>query len=372
MDEFTLVVPSYNNRGFFLNRLCEYYSNVDFRILIVDSSLKPQKIAIKNKNIEYVHCPTFNYFEKLEFAFSQVKTPYSALCADDDFSIPSGIIQCVSFLKENKEYASCQGTSSYFFNSFNTKFYPLFPERYNLDVSQNSVEERIVYLFENYMYLHYAVHRTETLHKISKELKSTSSKIYGLVEYFFNIISLLEGKHKKINVFYSVRQFDLNSAYKKYPKLLDIKNCDEANAELENIKRILSTLITEKTKNDSMIAASCIDFIFNESPFFYGGFNSSSDENNGEVFKNRKVKKVIASIPYIHKAKNYYSILMNKVNRTKWHYVDSRKNALILKYQDVEGYPKLYFKGMKELNYIYSIIRKHKKYFFMPFSVYIW
>jgi glycosyltransferase domain-containing protein len=357
-EHFTLVVPSYNNRRKFLNRLCEYYATANFSILIVDSSVKPQNLHFKNQNIKYIHCPTLNYYEKLKLAVDSINTPYASLCADDDFLIPFGIEQCISFLTENLQYSSCQGTSSYFFNSFYTKFYPLFSNRYNFDVLQNNPIERINYLFDNYMYLHYSVHRTEVLKDITSHLIATPPKLYGLVEFFFNIISLTGGKHKTINVLYSIRQFDLNSAYHKYPKIHEVKTSLEANKELEKIKLTLAEYLTKNGNCDILEAIKGIDFVFNESSFFYKN-NSENEKNNGEIIRNNSVKKIINTIPFIKCLKTFYTYSILKTRRFKEHYYLSRKKSIIINAQHLEGYPNLNFKDNEELCKIHSIIRKH-------------
>ena len=99
-----------------MNRLLKFYDEYSekFNFLILDSSSQiPEKSILKyfkRDNVEY-HKFDSNIFYATKIAEGSIhiKTKYAVCCADDDFLIPSGIINAKEYLEKNSNYASAHG-----------------------------------------------------------------------------------------------------------------------------------------------------------------------------------------------------------------------------------------------------------------------
>ena len=113
--EITIVIITYN-RYSFLNRLLKFYDFYDekFNFLILDSSTQKLEKSLlkylKRENVEYHKFdPNIFFVAKIAEGSKHIKTKYAVCCADDDFLIPSGIINSKEYLEENSNYASAHG-----------------------------------------------------------------------------------------------------------------------------------------------------------------------------------------------------------------------------------------------------------------------
>jgi glycosyltransferase domain-containing protein len=218
-DEFTLIVPTYNRHPFLL-RLLGFYESYDFpfRIVVLDSSsddLESEELkrllAHKRINYEEFESNTFPD-EKIARGLGNVKTPYAALCGDDDFIIPSAVSQCIEFLEQKPDYSCAQG---YFIqNGVTSKlkggqfcWWPLYENTTSNECAR--AHERVhAYLTQSGKAggpQFYAVHRSNTLRMIWKESIKYASD-YGLGELFSGCMSLICGKRKTLPIFYSTRE----------------------------------------------------------------------------------------------------------------------------------------------------------------------
>src|SRR3989344_5702184 len=100
-NKVDLFIPTFN-RPQFLKRILDYYNsyNVDFNIIIVDSSNQKNKKINKRSISLYPHLK-IKYFDKISgnmnfhIKFGDMvkyaKSKYCVFCPDDDFIIPNGI-----------------------------------------------------------------------------------------------------------------------------------------------------------------------------------------------------------------------------------------------------------------------------------------
>jgi len=98
--DLTLVIPTHN-RPKRLRRILEYYSEIEIRIMICDSSKDKFPKKYLGKNVKHFHYKNWPYSKKLSNCIKKVKTKYLLICADDDFIIPSAIKKCIDFLVKN-------------------------------------------------------------------------------------------------------------------------------------------------------------------------------------------------------------------------------------------------------------------------------
>ena len=103
MDDFTLVIPTYN-RPQQLSALLEYLEaeRAGFRVLVLDSS-RPEVVARNRERtvrstlvVEYAEFPPETRpFDKFSAGTNKVTTPFCALCADDDLIVVDGVQRCL-------------------------------------------------------------------------------------------------------------------------------------------------------------------------------------------------------------------------------------------------------------------------------------
>lgn len=126
LKKLTLVIPTYN-RNYYLSRCLWYHAHFPFgEIIVADSSPEEKKVVNRETvvkiremfgaNIRYLEYEpeTEKYggdiYRKWGDAVHHVKTEYSQICTDKEFLIPTTLVKSTSFLDENEEYGSAEGT----------------------------------------------------------------------------------------------------------------------------------------------------------------------------------------------------------------------------------------------------------------------
>ena len=199
-------------------RLLKFYAHYDqrFNFLILDSSsddLNDNDLTnyLERENVEYKKFdPEIFFIDKIADGSSFITTPFTALCADDDFLIPTGILESRKFLIENTNYTSAHGL---YFNHTCAKeaqkngftIDPLYQNGQSAE--QGTGKERMnAYLSGKTIYNPmYAVHRTDLFQSIWAETKTYVSD-WGLSELFPCSLSFIYGKMKVLPVFYASRE----------------------------------------------------------------------------------------------------------------------------------------------------------------------
>jgi glycosyltransferase domain-containing protein len=213
---FTIIIPTYN-RYKFLKRSLDFYCQFknNFNILILDSSNKSVKKNLNyfnyKKNIQYIKFNSSIFIaDKIAQGSVYVKTPYSVLCADDDFVVPNAVLKCIQFLKKQKDYSSVQGLCyKHELLNKNGKF----KLKFNLSNSsfesielENPIKRLYIYSNNHYVYnSYYAVQRNKTFLKIWSE-SSKYAKDWAMAEFFPCAMSLLLGKMKVLPIYFNSRK----------------------------------------------------------------------------------------------------------------------------------------------------------------------
>jgi glycosyltransferase domain-containing protein len=215
--DITIVVITFN-RYSYLKRLLNFYEQyeIKFNFLILDSSSGKisEELDQYLQNQEHINHQRYGsdifFADKIAEGCKHIKTPYVTLCADDDFLIPSGVIQAKEFLTQNSDYSSAHGL--YFNHSsvegsskFGFHISPLYADGHSAE--DNLPLERITaYLSgKTKYYPMYAVHQTELFQTIWSETKEYVSD-WGLSELFPCALSLACGKMKVLPIFYASRE----------------------------------------------------------------------------------------------------------------------------------------------------------------------
>jgi glycosyltransferase domain-containing protein len=203
LEEVTIIIPTHN-RNFLLKRSIEYYSNFNCSIIICDSSENKSIEFLNNSNLIYLHYINITFAKKLYNAITHVKTKYVCLSADDDFLSLNGVHEGVLFLENNHDYYSVQGRFLQFYSNKN-KFTTvnLYDAAGLIHYDSDSPFQRASDSSKNGMQLLYALHRTKGL--LNSLKVSEICKPLTMVEYTSNLVPLLYGKHKMLNIFWMAR-----------------------------------------------------------------------------------------------------------------------------------------------------------------------
>ncbi|MBN2638847.1 MAG: TIGR00180 family glycosyltransferase [Bacteroidales bacterium] len=248
-DKFTLIITTYNRYQYLL-RLLNYYRNFGFpfSIIILDSSSDDisihsdefQRLFDHQRIIYKKYDSKIFIAEKIAKGIEDVSTPFSCLCADDDFILPIGIDKCVDFLEMNPDYSLAQGKFIVHWKGlFTNKFYWAVGYPNDHSVQNKDPLERFESHLLDYEVTFYAVHRTEVLKSIWKET-STNFRDWGLHEIFPSSLSMLMGKKAVLPVLFSSRE--------KHDFSVDVPELINSQYSIDRID-LATNLIFEKLIN---------------------------------------------------------------------------------------------------------------------------
>lgn len=197
LSKLTIIIITYNRQPYAIRNM-QFWSNKSAKVIVIDGSddpLNSQILSTLNSNIAYIHkVAPFN--ERVLLSTELITTPYAMLCCDDDFMVPSGIIECIKFLERNSDYSVCNGRIMGFEpKEDGLRIWPEKAHHQNHIVNQNSFNERIKYHLENFnITTIYGVHRRESLiycFKFSSNYRYSSPYVW---ETLFELLSARFGK----------------------------------------------------------------------------------------------------------------------------------------------------------------------------------
>lgn len=259
MSKVDLFIPTYN-RPEFLRRLLNYYSYFQFkhRIIVADSSTNQNKKINKNivlqfKDLNILYLDKFSSKQISHHKFGEMvkyaKSKFCVFCADDDFLIPSGIEEAVDFLENHPDYSGVHGSYIAFYIYDKIPGLKKFLWRFIYSIKTiNSPDPltRLKFHIENYNQVLWAVRRTDVVKKAYSEFVKfkVSPILFG--ELTPDMLTVILGKVKRINIFYSARQA-FSTAYSYWPSLQDAINDNTYPSEYKKFKECLMANI--KLKN---------------------------------------------------------------------------------------------------------------------------
>lgn len=143
LQNVTVIIPAHN-RPERLRRLLDYYSRTDIKILVPDSSDQPFADAEKYPDVTYLHRPKLHFLLKLREVLPMICTPYVLYCADDDFTVPSGIARMTAFLDAHPDYSTAQGHYLTFTpQNGKVSFYPRYIRYFDKQITGETPRERL-------------------------------------------------------------------------------------------------------------------------------------------------------------------------------------------------------------------------------------
>jgi glycosyltransferase domain-containing protein len=219
-----LIVPTHN-RPHFMRRLLSYYqaAKAGLRIIVIDSS-EPLRAA-QNKELvseanwpsglqlEYHHTnerfpPEFPpiVHEKVQWALEIAATAYVALCADDDFLVPSALEKFVNFLDQNPDYCCAKGRI-FDFIAPKKGVFRLLPALHWRPVKSEDACERVWLASRYYQQSFYGLFRLETLQEIQRSMPQRFLRHPGwLDELSFSTFAAAMGKIMRFDCPYEYRE----------------------------------------------------------------------------------------------------------------------------------------------------------------------
>lgn len=254
LKSVTVVIPAHN-RPEKLRRLLHYYVETNIQIIVSDSSTKLFPYLHEFPGLNYFHFPKAEFLFKIHQILPLIQTKYVVYCADDDFIVPQGIEQVISFLDSNPDYDSAQGHYlSYEVKKNRIEFYPGYIRNFEKDTNQGTAYERLMELKKLYASLLYSVVRSTTFIKMYQQCYTKSGQLkftnLFLAEMYFNLFSLMEGKNKTLPVFYGAREKDYKSATYTTTPLSVLRNSPVYREEYQSFfNLVVGQLVSQQNMN---------------------------------------------------------------------------------------------------------------------------
>lgn len=250
LENVTVIIPAHN-RPERLQRLLDYYSGTDIRILIPDSSDMEFTGRMESDRITYLHCPRMHFLLKLKKVLPLIGTPYVLYCADDDFAVPSGIARVTEFLEANPDYSIAQGHYLTFTPDAggHVTFYPRYIRNFDNRITDDTAAARMAAEKGMYASMLYGVTRTDVFRRMYSYCFDASGGLrfrnLFLAEEFFNHAVLIHGRYATIPCFFSARERIKGSATETTVPLSVIKNAPEYHDEFEGFIHALALMLAE-------------------------------------------------------------------------------------------------------------------------------
>lgn len=264
----SVIIPAHN-RPEKLRRLLHYYLETNIPIIVTDSSVNVFPYLDEFPGLNYFHFPQAEFLIKIQKILPLIHTKYVVYCADDDFIVPQGIEQVISFLDSNPDYDSAQGHYlSYEVKKKRIEFYPGYIRNFEKDTHQNTPSERLMELKKLYASLLYSVVRSTTFIEMYQQcFKEDGKPLFSnlfLAEIYFNLFSLMEGKNKTLPVFYGAREKDYKSATYTTIPLSVIRNSPAYREEFQRFFNLVVGRLVSKQSMDIEKAENLLSAILQD------------------------------------------------------------------------------------------------------------
>jgi glycosyltransferase domain-containing protein len=316
LSKVTIIIPTYNNMHYYLDRILEYYRDSGIKIMIADDSPDAYKNAGNYSNVHYVHFKKCrSYTEKLYLSLQKIETPYVIICDQDDFILPESVEKCIAFLEEHPDYMSAQGNVIYF-NPKQPKKIVWSPALLNMvgfDLDAASPADRIRKYFSDYIGLYIAVHRKDSAMRAFTLVYDTPlEKHFGLLEYFTDFIYAINGKHIVLPVFYDAKEtLHIIGKHNSF----NLKSFSESRDVSVDFQLFVDTIANDLALAEGTDISEA-EMVVTSALKAYFGFSDATvyatPERLAQPVKSRMLKRMISHIPFIDVVKKKYVAEMRK------------------------------------------------------------
>lgn len=245
MSKVTIIIPTHN-RHHYLVRSVHWFLQGGYDVVIADSTEIAWKDPMKDDpRVTYIHKPgsAAVYFDKMVLAIELVKTPFAAICADDDFILFPALEACADYLEKNNQYVFCQGYA-YLFQTIagRTAVWPMLYDYH--DVESSEWLQRVTAVKSS---VYYGVNKTDILLSAFDFLRgenlSRNFKAGGLMDYALTSLVARNGKLKRLPIPFALREYSLVvQSIGTRPELL-------LDSELPNFFRALLNKLLQSVEN---------------------------------------------------------------------------------------------------------------------------
>ena len=254
----TIIIPT-RNRPKFLERLLTYYAleKLEYLLIVADSSNadfldQDKKICARFKNqlqiVLHAFSPDIPFVEKIVTVLSSIRTPYTVIVADDDFTIPAAMAESVDFLHTHRDYSVAHGSSYNFgVKSENSHSQIDKLEPYSQrEILEATAIERLINHLSDYSTTFYSIHRTEQIRQNFNVMASLSLDA-NFSELLPSCLSIIQGKIKKLDCLYMLRQGWIPKSEKSYtaPDFFDWVVDENWSVQYSQFIHILASALTE-------------------------------------------------------------------------------------------------------------------------------
>lgn len=201
-----MVIPTHE-RERFCRRLLSYYRNTAIRVLVADSSREPVDYGdLLGLFGTYLHTPGLSYAHKMTRCLERVDTPYTVICADDDFTTMGSLDEAIRLLEANPGTSAVQGRFMCFTRDMD-RISCIHAYAFARDwiVDAPTALERQTQAMSHYMHAYYAVHRTGVLLRAMREVAQRFEHP-ELLEFHVTLSAAATGKIRTLPQLFSVRQ----------------------------------------------------------------------------------------------------------------------------------------------------------------------
>jgi glycosyltransferase domain-containing protein len=205
----TLIIPTYN-RPACLRSLLGYLAarRFNYPILVLDSSFE-QALAENRETIagaglsvtHQVHDPAIAVIEKFSRGAQAVETPYCSFCADDDILLTCDLDPFFRFLDANPTFVAAHGCYVNFKPGHD--FHLSYTMYSAPSIAADDGLQRIVVQMRNYQAIFYAIHRSEVMQAVLRQLTRVPSGMAQ--ELLASSLTLIAGGVHRTHDFFMAR-----------------------------------------------------------------------------------------------------------------------------------------------------------------------
>lgn len=251
--DVTVITISYE-RKVFLQRYLETAKNNNLHTILVDGSDSAYSGLIPD-NVDYFHMPGETAAFRMAFAIKKVMTPYVVVLADDDFLLPSAVVNGARFLNQNPDYSSVQGRALTFNERFE-KSGVLYKSYKGFDnpviLNSNSETVRLETHMSHYAFTFYSLQRTAVWQRFFDEVYGGLKdhpvfiqKHPSIFELVQSVHCILSGKNKMFDDVYLVRESIPRPTQEIKENHFHFNETDEFDNFLQHYSRILNRMFTD-------------------------------------------------------------------------------------------------------------------------------
>lgn len=234
----TVIILSKGRQKYLLRQI-EYWSLFKkYKVLIFDQSEDKLDIVLHEEHIRYFHT-NMDFQSRVVFASDFISTKYVIFLPDDEFLLPHGLDECITFLEENAHYSSCLGKSlSFNYESERVFYRSIYEETNNLNIRFDNSLDRISKLSNPYcLQPIHSVSKAVIWKRVAEIFKNCQSlppesfelfygftaAYYGNIMVLPSLMNLRSGENKPINDFSWNQEYRIEELIFNNVKLNDLR-----------------------------------------------------------------------------------------------------------------------------------------------------